>query len=301
MTRPIAYIDRMLEFHADEPPYRWAEPGELPSPAGPPRPARESTVVLVSLAGVRLRAQAPFDLRGDTTIRLVPLDAAPDELTVDHFGFKVERAAADVGTVAPLAALRTLAADGEIAGLAPAAVSAMGATYSQRRVATELAPAVVEAVGEQLGEAAGGSAGGSAGEVDPAETTAGLALIVPACPLDHQTAGIVARALEAAGVRTLVLSGARDISCRVGAPRTVYLHAPLGWLLGLPGDADGQRARLAAAVAAGAELTGAGELVDLDPAYPTGATGTPHSSRCPDLADWEAREYTPGYDTGVTR
>jgi len=290
MGAPIDYIERMLEFHPEEPPYRWAAPEERPVPAGPPVAATDTAVVLVSLAGVRQRDQAPYDLRGDTTVRRVPIGATRADLAVDHFGFKIERAAEDVDTVAPFAALRALAAEGRIAAVADHAVCAMGATYSQRRVVTELAPAVVEAVRGELE----GMGAGVAGPVP-------LAVIVPACPLDHQTAGLLARAVEAAGVRTLVLSGARDVSRRVAAPRTVYLHAPLGWLLGLPGDTEGQRERLAAAVAAGAALPGTGELIDLDPGYPTGASGTPHSSRFPDLADWESREFIPGYDTGATR
>jgi len=277
---PIDYIPRMLELHAEAPPYRWAEPGALPPPAGPAAPLAATRIVVVSLAGLRLRTQAPYELRGDTSIRLVPVDAAPAELAFDHFGFKVERAAADPETTAPLAALRALAADGTIGGVAPLAIGAMGATYSQRRVGEELVPTVTAAA---------------------LDSAADLALIVPACPLDHQTAALVARGIEAAGMRALVISGARDISLRVGAPRTVYVHAPLGWLLGVPGDAAGQRERLAAALAAGIGLPGMGELVDLDPAYPSGAAGTPHSSRFPELTDWEAREYRPGYDTGITR
>ena len=283
---PIDYIERMLELHSDEPPYRWAEPGPLPEPAGGPVSAAASTVVLVSLAGVRLASQAPYDLKGDTSIRLVPIDSVRADLAVDHFGFRIARVADDIEPVAPFAALTALASSGRIAAVAPAAVCLMGATYSQRRVVTELAPAVTEAVRDLV--AANGSG-------------VPLALLVPACPLDHQTAAFLARAIEAAGIRTLVLSGARDITDRVGAPRTVYLHAPLGWLLGMPGDRAGQQARLTAALEAGAALPGTGETHDLPRAYPTGATGTPSPFAHPDLEDWTSREYIDGYDTGATR
>ena len=285
-ARPIDFIERMLELHADEPPYRWAQPGPLPEPAGAPVPAAASTVVLVSLAGVRRTSQDPYDLKGDTSIRLVPIDSTRADLAVDHFGFRIARVADDIEPVAPFVALTALAASGTIAGVAPTAVCLMGATYSQRRVVTELAPVVTEAVRDLV--AASGSG-------------VPLALIVPACPLDHQTAAFLAGAIEAAGIRTLVLSGARDITEHVGAPRTVYLHAPLGWLLGMPGDRAGQRARLAAALEIGAALPGTGETHDLPQAYPTGATGTPAPFAHPDLEDWTSREFAEGYDTGATR
>ena len=279
MSAPIAYIPRMLELHAEQPPYRWAEPGSLPRAAPVPHLSNARTV-LVSLAGIRRIEQRPYQLRGDTMLRLVPVDADPAGLVVEHFGYKLARAQADIESVAPFAALRALAADGVIGAVAPDAVCCMGASYSQRRVTEELVPAIVNAV-QQSG--------------------ADLALIVPACPLDHQTAALVARGVEMEGTATLVLSGARDISERVGASRTVYVHAPLGWLLGMPGDREGQRARLEAALEAGVALPGDGRIADLPPAYPTGAWGTPDALAQPDLLAWEDREYRAGYDTGATR
>ncbi|HCG69701.1 MAG TPA: glycine reductase, partial [Gammaproteobacteria bacterium] len=47
-----------------------------------------------------------------------------------------------------------------------------------------------------------------------------------------QSVGLIARALEAAGIATICLSSARSITESVGAPRAVYLDYPLGQTAG---------------------------------------------------------------------
>jgi len=92
--------------------------------------------------------------------------------------------------------------------------------------------------------------------------------------------GLIAREIEAAGVPTLSMTSAWDITAAVGAPRSVYVHHPLGHQTGAPGDPEGQRAIVAAALEAGVALERPGEIVPLSVRW----AGDP---------GWEERAYTP--------
>lgn len=70
------------------------------------------------------------------------------------------------------------------------------------------------------------------------------AVLVPNCPVCHQTLSLVARALEATGVATVILGCAKDIVEHVGVPRLVYSDFPLGNAAGKPHDAGSQEATL---------------------------------------------------------
>ncbi len=91
--------------------------------------------------------------------------------------------------------------------------------------------------------------------------------------------GLIAREIEAAGVPTISLTSAWDITTAVGPPRSVFIHYPLGHTTGRPGDVAGQRAILSAALRAGAEAA-RGEIVALP-------------FRWDDEPGWEDRAYTP--------
>ena len=54
----------------------------------------------------------------------------------------------------------------------------------------------------------------------------------------HQTVGLIARALEVAGISTLSMSSARDITRAAWPPRSVYLDYPLGHTSGRPHQAE---------------------------------------------------------------
>jgi D-proline reductase (dithiol) PrdB len=91
--------------------------------------------------------------------------------------------------------------------------------------------------------------------------------------------GLIARVLEEAGVPTLIMTSAWDITRAMGPPRAAFLHAPLGHQTGPPGDPDAQRAIVRAALEAGVSIEGPGEIVDLEIPWP-------HDP------GWEARAYS---------
>lgn len=53
--------------------------------------------------------------------------------------------------------------------------------------------------------------------------------------------GLIARAVEKAGIATVSISIARDLTAAVGVPRAVFVRWPLGHPLGEPGNAAQQR------------------------------------------------------------
>jgi hypothetical protein len=65
----------------------------------------------------------------------------------------------------------------------------------------------------------------------------------------------VSNVIESAGVATICLSTIPPLTRNTGAPRVVGLSHPMGRTMGQPGDADGQRAVLRAALEAGAAFT----------------------------------------------
>jgi D-proline reductase (dithiol) PrdB len=75
--------------------------------------------------------------------------------------------------------------------------------------------------------------------------------------------GLVARVIEAAGVSTAVHSTIPELTVSVGAPRVVGIGYPGSAPLGLPGDADGQRAVLLASLRAAFGVVEPGGRVDL--------------------------------------
>lgn len=76
------------------------------------------------------------------------------------------------------------------------------------------------------------------------EDAVDAALLVPNCPVCHQTLSLTARALEAAGIATVILGCAQDIVEHVGVPRLLFSDFPLGNAAGKPHDPASQQATL---------------------------------------------------------
>ena len=63
-------------------------------------------------------------------------------------------------------------------------------------------------------------------------------ILVPNCPVCHQTVSLAARMLEENGIATVVMGCAKDIVEHVGAPRFLFSDFPLGNAAGRPHDPD---------------------------------------------------------------
>ena len=66
------------------------------------------------------------------------------------------------------------------------------------------------------------------------------AVLVPNCPVCHQTVSLMARLLEERGISTVVMGCAKDIVEHVGVPRFLFCDFPLGNGAGRPKDRASQ-------------------------------------------------------------
>jgi D-proline reductase (dithiol) PrdB len=94
--------------------------------------------------------------------------------------------------------------------------------------------------------------------------------------------GLIARVIEAAGISTLAMTSAWDITAAVRPPRSAFVHYPLGHQTGRRGDLAGQVAIVRAALEVAYRITTAGQIVRL-PFRWEGDEG------------WEQRAYAPGF------
>jgi hypothetical protein len=74
------------------------------------------------------------------------------------------------------------------------------------------------------------------------------AILVPNCPICHQTLSLAARELERAGIATVLMGCARDVVEHCGVPRLLFSDFPLGNGAGKPHDIDSQRQTLQTAL-----------------------------------------------------
>jgi hypothetical protein len=122
----------------------------------------------------------------------------------------------------PLAQLKRRAAIGLIGSLSPRFYG-IPTTRSQRTTLEQDAPDLLAAMREDAVDAA---------------------VLVPNCPICHQTISLAARHLEAAGIPTVIMGCALDIVEHVGVPRFLFSDFPLGNAAGKPHDEDSQAATL---------------------------------------------------------
>ncbi len=74
--------------------------------------------------------------------------------------------------------------------------------------------------------------------------------------------GLVQRAIEEAGIATISVTMAPDVTRRVRVPRAAAVAFPLGHPFGLPGEAIRQRKLLAWMLRQAAEIREPGTIVD---------------------------------------
>ena len=229
--QPVPYILRTRSYYAAlgyETPYRWASFTDVPFTALT-KPLARSCLAMITTA-------APFDpANGEQgpgapyngsakfyTVYALPSADDPD-LRISHVAYdRQHTTAADPRSYNPLAALRTAAAAGRIGRLAPQFYGAP-TNRSHRVTLQQDAPEILRRC--------------QADGVD-------AAILVPNCPVCHQTVSLVARHLEAAGIPTVVMGAAKDIVEHCGVPRFAFSDFPLGNSAGKPFDPTSQAATL---------------------------------------------------------
>ncbi len=67
-----------------------------------------------------------------------------------------------------------------------------------------------------------------------------VAILIPNCPICHQSQSLLARYLESAGISTIVMGAAKDIVEYCGVPRFLFSDFPLGNAAAKPQDISSQ-------------------------------------------------------------
>jgi D-proline reductase (dithiol) PrdB len=224
---PIAYMARTRAYYQAigyETPYRWAHYATAPfQPLE--KPLAQARVAIVTTA-------APFDpAKGDQGPGATYNGGAkfysvydgdtskPHDLRISHIAYdRLHTSAKDSNTWFPLPELKRLAAERRIGEVAPRFFGAP--TNRSHRVTLETdAPEILARC--------------RADQVD-------AAVLVPNCPVCHQTISLVARHLEANGIATVVMGCAKDIVEHAAVPRFLFSDFPLGNSAGKPHDPPSQ-------------------------------------------------------------
>ena len=224
---PIPYMLRTREYYAAigyATPYRWAH--YVDAPFQPLQKAlAQSRVTIITTA-------TPFDpSKGDQGpgakynggakfYSVYQGDASKShDLRISHIAYdRLHTSADDSGTWFPLPQLQRLARERRIGAVSPRFFGAP--TNRSHRVTIETdAPEILARCREDRVDAA---------------------VLVPNCPVCHQTVSLVARHLEANGISTVVMGCAKDIVEHAGAPRFLFSDFPLGNSAGKPHDPDSQ-------------------------------------------------------------
>ena len=224
---PVGYMQRTREYYQAlgyGEPYRWAHFVDVPFHRLA-KPLAECRVAIVTTAapyrpecgdqgpGAPYNAAAKF-------YRVYSGDSAGDpDLRISHVAIdRAHTTAADLGSYFPLAELRRRVAAGRVGALAPR-FHGLPTNRSHRATLDVDGP---ELVARCLAD------------------RADAVLLAPNCPVCHQSVSLAARALEAAGIATVVMGCAKDIVEHAGVPRLLFSDFPLGNAAGRPHDVASQ-------------------------------------------------------------
>lgn len=190
-------------------------------------PARRAlpmlNLALISSAGVYIDGTPPFDSSspdGDPNFREIPIEVEPVDLRFVVRGYDGAAVQQDLNSQIPIDRLLEFEKNGIIGQLNPVFWSFSGYVPDATRVVENLAPSLVERAQRYAVQAA---------------------LLIPASTLCHQSVGIVARALELAGIPTMTLAVVRDIVESVRPPRVALYDGEIGSVAGKPGWPEHQR------------------------------------------------------------
>ncbi len=195
--------------------YPWVENVNAPF-----TPVRRSLPMLnlglISSAGAYIDGTEGFDIEsrdGDTEIREFPVELEAGDMRYAAKGYDPRAVAEDRNVQIPIDRLTEYEANRVIGQLNDVWWSLSPWIPNAARVVDEMAPRLAERL---------------------ARYEVSAALLIPASRLCHQTMGLLARGIEAAGIPTMMISVDKAISEKVRAPRAAYYTGALGSVAGKP-------------------------------------------------------------------
>jgi hypothetical protein len=224
---PIPYLARIRDYYRGlgyGAPYEWAHYSDVPFQRLQ-KPLAESRVALVTTAAPYQPGKGDQGPRApyNAAVKFYTVysgDAAADpDLRISHVAIDRQHTTAeDIGSYFPLSVLREQASAGRIGSITPRFHGVP--TNRSHRITLDIdCPELV---------------------VRCTADRADAAVLVPNCPVCHQSLALAARALEQSGIATVILGCAKDIVEHVGVPRFVFSDFPLGNAAGRPNDRPSQ-------------------------------------------------------------
>ena len=190
-------------------------------------PARRAlpmlNLALISSAGAYIEGTQPFDTNlpeGDLTFREIPIEVEAEDLRISPRGYDPSAVLLDMNSEIPVVRLLEFESNGIIGQLNPVFWSYLGFIPDAAALVDKLAPELVERLQRYEVQAA---------------------LLIPASRLCHQSQGLVARAIEAAGIPTMTLAVAKDVVESVRPSRVAWYNGEFGSVSGKPNFAEHQR------------------------------------------------------------
>jgi D-proline reductase (dithiol) PrdB len=190
-------------------------------------PARRAlpmlNLALISSAGAYIDGTEPFDTKapdGDFTFKEIPIEVEASDLRFASRGFDPTAVTQDRNAEVPIERLFEFERNGIIGQLNPVFWSFCGFIHDASLLSEETAPKLVERLIRHEVQAA---------------------LLVPASLLCHQSVGLLARAIEFAGIPTMTIAVVKQIVESVRPPRVALYDGELGSVSGKPNFPEHQR------------------------------------------------------------
>lgn len=219
---------------------------EIFAPTTPPevwtpltKPLKDCKVGFATAGGIHIKTQTPFHTAGDYTFREIPIDTPSSELMVTHGGFDNSDINKDVNSMLPIDRLHELEKEGFIGSLSPVLIGFMGGGGNVEKFRNETGPTIAKIFKDA--------------EVD-------IVLLTGGCGTCHRSATIVQRAIEAAGMSTIIVAALPPIAKQQGAPRIAAAHVPIGSNAGEPNNIEMQTAILKDSLQLVVEMKKFGEM-----------------------------------------
>ena len=227
MDQPIRYIERTRSYYLGlgyDNPYIWAHYVNVPF-TRLQKPLNQSVLGLITTAvqfdpskgpqgpGAAYNAAAKFYEPYKSPIN------QKQDLRIAHVGIDRKNANMEESECwFPLAAARRVVEMGRLRMVSPNFYG-LPTNRSQRHTLEIDAPIILEML--------------RADNVD-------IAVLIPNCPICHQSQSLLARYLEEAGISTVVMGAAKDIVEYCGVPRLLFSDFPLGNAAARPNDPASQ-------------------------------------------------------------
>jgi D-proline reductase (dithiol) PrdB len=180
-------------------------------------------LALITSAGAYIDGTEPFDTGapdGDYTFREIPTAIDPSDLLFSARGYDPTFVQQDVNVEVPLARLLEFESNRVIGQLNSAFWSFCGFIPDASRLVEVTLPKLVDRLKHYEVQAA---------------------LLIPASRLCHQSMALAARAIEQAGIPTMMLSVEREVIEQVHPPRAGFYRGQFGSVAGQPNWPEHQR------------------------------------------------------------